>query len=213
MNKIINKYLLTGDKFMPEFRLKQLAFTQSPCGPFTKNRERIQEFRETGNLKHLYRNAHAHDAIYSDSKDLVKITISDKILKDKADEIAKNCEHNGCQRALASMAYKFYDKKVGSRIIVKEQLAKELHKRLIKKFYTRFKDNIWVAVLTEMELLFPNNKNVRYSLCFIDVFTRHAWVKPLKGKKSKTVLNPFIEIVNESNRKENKFWDNQGRGF
>ena len=198
---------------MPEFHLKQLAFTYSACGPFTKNRERIQEFIETGNLKHLYRNPHAHDAVYSDSKYLAKITISDMILKDRADEIAKNCEYKGYQRALASMVYKFYDKKIGSRIIVKEQLAKELYKPLIKNFYARFKDNIWLAVFTEIELLFSNNKRVQYSLCFIDVFTRHEWVKPLKGKKSKTVLNTFIEIVNESNRKENKFWDNQGRGF
>ena len=185
MNKIINKYLLTGDKFMPEFHLKQLAFTYSACRPFTKNRERIQEFRETGNLKPLYRNAHAHGAVYSDSKDLEKIIISDKILKDRADEIARNCEYNGYQRVLASMVYKFYDKKIGSGIIVKEQLAKELHKPVIKKFYTSFKDNIWVTVLTEMELLFSNNKNVQYSLCFIDVFSRYAWVKPLKGKKVK----------------------------
>ena len=83
MNKIINKFLLTGDKFMPELHLKQPGFI------YTKPRERIQKFRETGNLKHLYRNeldkaCFAHDAAYSDSKDLAKRTISDKILKDRA---------------------------------------------------------------------------------------------------------------------------------
>ena len=55
MNKIINKFLLTGDK-MTELHLKQPGFTYSACRPFTKHRERIQKFRETGNLKHLYRN-------------------------------------------------------------------------------------------------------------------------------------------------------------
>ena len=55
MNKIINKFLLTGDKFMPELHLKQQGSIYSACGPFTENRERIQKFRETGNLKHLYR--------------------------------------------------------------------------------------------------------------------------------------------------------------
>ena len=77
MNKIINKFLLTGDKFMPELHLKQLGFTYSACGTFTKHRERIQKFRETGNLKHLYRNeldkaCFHHEAAYCDSKDLVK---------------------------------------------------------------------------------------------------------------------------------------------
>ena len=71
MNKIINKFLVTGDIFIPESHLKQLWFTYSTCGPFIKHRERIQKFRETGNLKH-----------YSDSKDLAKRTISDKMLKD-----------------------------------------------------------------------------------------------------------------------------------
>ena len=74
MNKIINIFLLTEDKFIPELHLKQLAFTYSTCGPFTKHFRRIQTFRETGNLKHLYRNelnkaCFAHDAAYSDSKD------------------------------------------------------------------------------------------------------------------------------------------------
>ena len=99
MNKIINNFLWTRDKFMPELHLKQPGFTYSACGPFTKHRERIQKFRETGNLKHLYRNeldkaCFAHDAAYSDSKDLAKRTISDKILKDRAYEIARNCKHD-----------------------------------------------------------------------------------------------------------------------
>ena len=77
MNKIINKFLLAGDKFMPELHLKQPGFIYSACGPFTKHRERIQKFRKTGNSKYLYRNeldktCFAHDAAYSDSKDLAK---------------------------------------------------------------------------------------------------------------------------------------------
>ena len=56
MNKIINKFLLTEDKFMLELHLKQPELTHSACGSFTKHCERIQKFRETGNLKHLYRN-------------------------------------------------------------------------------------------------------------------------------------------------------------
>ena len=81
---------------MPELHLKQAGFTYSACGPFTKHCQRIQKFRETGNLKHLYRNeldkaCFAHDETYSDRKDLTKRTISDKNLKDRAYEIARNC--------------------------------------------------------------------------------------------------------------------------
>ena len=74
VNKIVNKFLLAGDKFMPKLHLRQPRFT---CGPFTKHSERIQKFREKGNSKHLYRNElhkawFSHDAAYSNSKDLAK---------------------------------------------------------------------------------------------------------------------------------------------
>ena len=197
MNKTINKFLLTGEKFMSELHLKQPGFTYSACGPFTKHCERIQKSRETGNLKHLYRNelnkaCFAHDAAYSKNKDLAKRTISDKILKDRAYEIARNHRYNGYQRALASMVYTFFDKKTGSGlratskpgISVNEHLAEELHKSVTKifkrrKVYVRSKDNFWAA---EMESLSSKKKNVKYLLCAIDVFTKYAWVKPLKKK-------------------------------
>ena len=88
----------------------------------------FKKYRETGNLKHLYRNeldiaCFAHDAAYSDSKDLAKRTISDKILKDRAFEIAKNCNYIIYQRALASMVYRFLDKKSGSGVSANEELA------------------------------------------------------------------------------------------
>ena len=80
MNKIIKKFLLTGDKLIPELHLKQQGFTYSACGPLTKHRQRIQRFRKTGNLKYLCRKkldkaCSDHDAAYSDSKDLAKRTI------------------------------------------------------------------------------------------------------------------------------------------
>ena len=118
---------------MSELHLKQPEFTYSSCGSLNK-RERIQKFREKENLKHFYRNeldkaCFAHDAAYSDSEDLAKRTILDKILKDRANEIARN---RGYQRALASIIYKSFDKKTGSGISVNEQLAEELHKPVIK---------------------------------------------------------------------------------
>ena len=149
-----------------------------------EHRERIQKFRETGHLKHLYRNeldkaCFAHDAAYSDSKDLAKRTTSEKILKDRACEIAKNRKYDGYQRTLASMVYKFFDKKAGVGVSVIEQLADELHKPVIKKFkrrkvYVRFKDNISAADLAEMRSLSCKNRNFKYLLCAIDVFTKYA---------------------------------------
>ena len=113
MNKIINNFSLTGVKFMPELHLKQPTLCYSACGPFSRRRERIKKFRETGNLKHLHRNeldkaCFAYDAAYLDSNE--KWTISDKILKDRAYEIARNRNYDGHQRALRSMIYKFFGK-------------------------------------------------------------------------------------------------------
>ena len=192
INKIIDQFLLTEDKFMPALHLKEPEFTYSLCESFTKHCERIQKFRETCNLKHFYRNdlhksCFAHDVAYSDSKDLVKRTISDKILKDRAYEISRNCKYDGYQGASADMIYKFFDNKTGSGISVNEQLAEELYKPVIKKFKrtninARFKHKILAADLPEMELLSSKNKNVKYLLCVIDCFTKYAWVKPLKDK-------------------------------
>ena len=176
--KFTNKFLLTGEIFMPELHLEQPKFTYSGCGPFTKHCERIQKFRETGNLKKLYRNelgkaCFTLNAEYSDSKDLGKRTISDKFLKERAiyNEIARNCKDDWYPRALATMVYKVFDKRTGSGVNVNEQLAEELHQPVIKKFkrrkiYTRFKDNIWAANVAEMGS-FSCNINLKYLLCHI----------------------------------------------
>ena len=86
MNKIINKCLLTTDKFIPELHFRQPALTYSACGPFTKHRETILKFRETGNFRHSYRNelgkaCFVHGATYSDWEDLAKRTILTKVWK------------------------------------------------------------------------------------------------------------------------------------
>ena len=115
MNDIINKFLLAGDKFMPEMHLKQPQFTYSACGPFTKNKERMQKLIETGISRYIYKNeldkaCFQHDMAYGDFKDLAKITTADKVLRDKAFNIAKDPKCDGYQRGLASMVYKFFDK-------------------------------------------------------------------------------------------------------
>ena len=116
MNNIINKFLLAGDESMLETHLRQPQFTYSACRPFTKHRQRIQKFKETGDANYIYKNeldkaCFAHDAAYSDSKDLTKRTVADKTLKNKVFNIAKDPKYNGYQRGLASMVYTFFDKK------------------------------------------------------------------------------------------------------
>ena len=129
---------------MPEMHLKQLGFTYSACGPFTKNKERVQKIKETGDTSYIHKNkldkaCVQHDMAYGDFKDLARRTASDKVLKDKAFNIAKNPNYDGYQRGLASMVHKFFDKKSkwsGVNIEVKhnEQLPKELHKPIIRNF-------------------------------------------------------------------------------
>ena len=97
---------------MPEMHLRQPQFTCSACGPFTKHQQRIQKFKQTGDTKYIYRNeldkaCFAHDAAYSDSKDLTKRTVADNVLRHKAFNIAKDPKYDGYQRGLDSMVYKF----------------------------------------------------------------------------------------------------------
>ena len=118
---------------MLELNLKQAGFTYSAWRSFTKHCERIQKFREIGNLKHLFRNelnklCFAHDAANSDSGDLPKKTSLDKILIDRAFEIARNSEDDGYQTVLAGVVYKFFDDETGSVVSVNEQLVEKLHK-------------------------------------------------------------------------------------
>ena len=88
------------------------------------------------------------------------------------------------------------------------QLADELHKPIIKKkikkVYSSFIDNIWGADLADIQLLSKFNKGLRFLLCVIDIYSKYAWVVPLKDKKAVTINNAFQTILKESNRKPNK---------
>ena len=142
MNQTVNKFLLAGDKFMPEMHLRQPRFTDSFCGQFTKNKQRIQKFMQTGDTNYIYKNelhkaCLQHDMAYGKYKDLEKRTQSDKVLKDKAFEIASNPKYDGYQSGVAAMVYKFfYKKSKGSSIkfMPNQQLANELHQPIIRKF-------------------------------------------------------------------------------
>ena len=247
MNNVMNKFLFAGDKFMPEMHLRQPQFVYSTCGPFTRHKERMKKFKQTGDTRYIYRNeldkaCFQHDSGYANHKDLMNRTKSDKVLRDKAYNIAGNPGYDGYQRGLASMVYKFFDKKsMGSDTakpnslerILKDTakpsslersssiLADELHKPVTKKFnlkvYLQFKDkdNIWGGGvdLADMQSLSRKNKSIKYLLCVIDLFSKYAFVVPLKDKKGISIVNAFDKIIKQSKRKPNKIWVDQEVNF
>ena len=225
MNNVINKFLLAGDKFMAEMHLRQPHFVYSACGPFTRHKESIKEFKRAGDTRYIYRNeldkaCFQHDSVYADYKDLINRTEADKVLRDKAYDIASNPKYDGYQRGLASMVYKFFDKKsTGSGIASSSILAHELHKPVIKKFnkrkvYSQFKDNIWGVDLADMQSLSKKNKGIKYLLCALDLYSKYAFVVSSKGKNRISIVNAFDEIIKQSNRKPNKIWvDQEGKFY
>ena len=169
MSEILNKFLLAGDNFIPDMYLKQPGFTFSACEPITKNKQRIKKTKETGDTKYICRNdldkaCFQNDLAYGDFLNLGRRTVSDKVLKDKAFNIAKNRKYDGYRRGLPSIVYKFFDKKsvslidksakggsVNNEIKQNEQLGEKLHKPIIKKIkkrkiYSSFKDNMLVLI-------------------------------------------------------------------
>ena len=157
---------------------------------------------------------------FGDFKDLARRTAADKVLRDKAFDIAKNSKYDGYQRRFPSMVYKFLDKKcAGSGVNMhasksafnNEKLAEECQKPFIKKsqkrtVYSGFKDNIWGQDLADMQLISNFNKGFRFLLCIIGILSRYACVVPLKDKKVITITNAFQKILKEFNRKLNKIW-------
>ena len=132
------------------------------------------------------------------------------------------------------MVYKFFDSKVASPdkksvgsgakhvntklIPQSEQLADELHKPISRKFkkrkvYSAFKGNIWGADLADMQLLSKYNNEIRFLLCVIDIFSKYAWVVPLKDKKGISIVKAFQSILKQSNKKPNKKWVDKGSEF
>ena len=118
------------------------------------------------------------------------------------------------------MVYKFFDKKpsgsgANNESKRNEHLAEKLLKPIIKKLkkrrvYSSFKDNLWDADLADMQLISKFNKGPRFLLCFIDIFSKYAWVAPLKDKKGITIVNAFQEVLDNSMRKPNKISVDKG---
>ena len=222
MNEIVNKPLMVGDKFIPKIHLKQPGFTYSACGPFTRKKERIEKFMQTDNTDFIYKNnlykaCFQHDMVYGKSKDLAKRTQSDKALRDKALKIARDSKYDDYQRELASMVYKFFDKKSsgsGVAIELNYQFASELHRQVFRKFkrrkvYSSFSDNSWGVDLADMQSLSKYNKGIKYLLCAIDLLSKYLWVVPLKDKRGISIVNAFQKVISEG-RKPDKIWVDQG---
>ena len=217
--------------------LRQPQFVYSACGAFTRHKERIKKFKKTGYTRYIYRNelgkaCFQHDSAYPDHKDLINRTNSDKVLRDKAYDVASNPEYDGFQRGLASMVYKFFDKKSTAGPSSLERmasgfkklknsssiLADELHKPVIKNFekrkvYSQFKDNIWGVDLADIQSLFRKNRGIKYLLCAKDLYSQYAFVIPLKDVKGISIVNAFNIIIKQSNRKPNKIWVDQEGEF
>ena len=148
---------------------------------------------------------------YGDFKDLTRTKASEKILRDKVFNSAKNPKYDEYQKVMTSMVHNIFDKKLlivvlKMRVCQIRKLAQELHKLIIRKFkkgkvHSTFIDNIWSADLADMQLISKFNKGFRFLLCVIYIFSKYAWVIPLKDKKCITVTNAFQKTFKISYRK------------
>ena len=124
------------------------------------------------------------------------------------------------------MFYNFFDKKtkgsgvatLANKPAIKSIPQNELHNPVIRKFkkrilYSAFKDNIWSAYLADIQLISKFDKGARFLLLVIEIFSKYAWVVPLKDKTGVSIVNAFQSIFKKSNRKPNKIWVDKGGEF
>ena len=131
-------------------------------------------------------------------------------MRDKVFKIARDPKYDGYQKEIASMVYTFFDKKSRGSGVATEpnyQLANELHKQIIRKFkrqkvYSSFRQNIWGVDSGDMQSMSKYIRGIKYLLCAIDLFSRYAWVVPLKDKQGITIVNAFQK--NNLKRKKTK---------
>ena len=203
-NEIVNKLLLPGDKFMPEMHLKQPGFTYSACSLFQKTKKEL---------------CRLEIQILFTEMSLIRVAFSmiwpmeNQVLRDKAFKVANDLKYDRYQRGLASMVYKFFEKKSCVANELNYQIGNELHKQIIRKlkrrkFYSFFRDHIWGIDLADMQSLRKYNKGIKYLLCAIDSFSKYAWVVSLKDKRGNIIVNAFQEIIKKG-RKLNKIWVDQ----
>ena len=230
-NDIINKFLLIGDKFMPEMHLWDPKVKKySACGPFTKHQQRIDQFMKDGKIKNIAKNkldaaCFQHVSAYNKYKDFVNRRQSDIVLKSKAYKTGVDPKVDGYQRGVAAMVYKFFNERSKGSGIENKQLADELHTPIVRNFkrrkvYSSFKDNIWGVDLADTTLISKFNKGIKYLFCVIDLFSRYGLVIGLKNKKGDSIVEGFKKILS-SGRKPNKilvdheseFYNNKFKNF
>ena len=158
-------------------------------------------------------NCFQHDMAYEYFKDLTRRTACDKILHDKAFNIAKNPKYHGYQRELSSMVYIFFDKQILGQTVKNEnisikELAEKLHKPVIRKFEKRkvhspFIDNIWGADLADIQLVSKFNEGLRFLLCAI-IF--NAKLKQANLASKKDIAN-FAKKTDFDNKLKNFTWN------
>ena len=214
---------------MPEMHLRQSGFTYSASGPLIKNKDRIKTFKETGDSRYIYQSeldkaCFQHDMAYGDFKDLNRRTAAYKVLRDiKHLILLKTQNMMDINVDLLQWSINFLIKNTsGSGIknknISNKELAEELHKQVIKKFNKRkvhssFLDNIWSTDLADTQLISKFNKGFRFLLCVIDIYSKYAWVIPLKDKKRITITSAFQKILDQLNHKPNKIWVDKDSEF
>ena len=145
MNEIVNNFLSAGDKFTPEMHFRQLGFTYCTCGPFTKNKERIQKFKEQEIHDNFYHNeldkpCFKHNMAYGDFKELTKEQFVLEYWVIQYLILLKSSKYDGYQQGYASMVYTLFDEKTSAGAIKNmsnKEVAEESHKPIIRKFNNR----------------------------------------------------------------------------
>ena len=160
---------------------------------------------------------------YGKFKDLNKRAFAGKVLRDSTCNIDKHPKFNEYQRGIASVAYKFLIKKTSASNITNEitsnkELANEQHKPADRKpnkrkMHLPFIDNSCGADLADMQLISKFNKEFRFLLCAIDIYSKYIWVIPINNKKGITIIDASQKDLEESNHKPNKIWLDKGSEF
>ena len=117
------------------------------------------------------------------------------------------------------MVYKFFDKKTKSigvtTTLANKSAIKSIPQKeqLTSEVYSTFKDNIWGADFADMQLISKYNKEIKYLLCAIDLYSKYAWIHPLNDKKVLSIVKSFQKVLDDSNRKPNNIWVDKGGEF
>ena len=190
------------------------------CGPGTKHKDRTEKYIQTGDTSHIFKNeldkyCFYHDNAYDKYKDVPNRQIADKKLMDGALSIASDQSKNGYERMLASMIYKFFDKKIQMGQGVKEDiLADELHKP-IRHNFTRRRVNVYkpndILAVDLVDMVNNKDEGYRYILTAQDIFTKYSFAIPLKTKKTEELINAFKTIF--KTHKFAKIWTDQETGI